>query len=51
MLDNHRQIFVCDCGRKNEVAGTILNVHFTKSDPVSDPLWIKLPLWRIKDVE
>jgi hypothetical protein len=47
LLDQRRQILVCECGRENKVDGTILGAHYAKTP--QDPLWIKLPLWNIRD--
>jgi hypothetical protein len=44
--DGRCQLFVCECGREHNVEGSIVSVFHTRH---RDPLWLKLPLWKIKD--
>jgi hypothetical protein len=52
LLDDRKQRYTCECGRDIEITGTVLDMHYSPSTQSGHPKqWIKVSLWKLKEVE
>ena len=51
LFDDHRHSYGCVCGRDVEILGTVLELHSSVRSFGGQTEWVKVPMWKIRDVK